>query len=160
MISPLPPPEASFSCRTAYAYTYISIFSTGMHIKYLIFNNILLLFLFKYPSRRYFHIRHNVALGFRDLCKSCAALFYEKNLQRAHFVVNIPPRLGRFSLYQVPFVQWCFYLLLLCCTNDPPDPHFSPFHKSKPKNRSFTNPSLVGDPIGKEADWETNIGDK
>ena len=160
MISPLPPPEASFSCRTAYAYIYISIFSANMHIKYLIYNNILLLFLFKYPSLRYFYIRHNVALGFRGLCKSCAALFYEKNLMRAHPLVNIPPGLGRFRLYQVPIVQRCFYLLMLCCTNDPPDPQFSPFHKSKPKNRPSINPSFVGDPIGKEADWETSIGDK
>jgi hypothetical protein len=41
-------------------------------------------------------------------------------------------------------------------------PRFRPnlVFNNKPKNRSFTNPSLANDAIGKEADWETNIGDK
>ena len=106
MISPLPPPDASFSCESAYTYACLSIFSTDMHINYNKYINTLLLYSFKYPSTRYFHIRHNVALGFRDICKSCAALFYGKVLLqlRAHFAVNKPPGLGRFSLYEVPVI--------------------------------------------------------
>ena len=141
MISPLPPPEASFSGKTAYANAYLSIFSTDMHINYHKYINKLLLYPFKYPSPRYFHIRHNVALGFRDICRSCAALFYEKVLLRAHFAVKKPPGLGPCNLYKVPIILRCFYLLCLCCTNDPPGPKFSPFHKSKLRNRSLLSKS-------------------
>ena len=137
MISPLPPPDASFSCETAYTYTHLSIFSTNVHINYHKYINILLLNGFKYPSPRYFHIRHNVALGFLDICKSCSVLFYEKVLLRAHFAVNEPPGLGPCNLYRVPTILRRFYLLCLCCTNDPPGSHFSPFHKSKLRNRSL-----------------------
>ena len=140
MISPLPPPDASFSCETAYTYTHLSIFSTNMHINYHKYINILLLYPFKYPSPRYFHIRHNVALGFRDICKSCAALFYEKVLLRAHFAVNEPPGLGPCTLYRVPIILRCFYLLCLYCTDDPPGTQFSPFQKSKLRNRSLIEP--------------------
>ena len=137
MISPLPPPDASFSCESAYTYTCLSIFSTNMHINYHKYINILLLYPFKYPSPRYFHIRHNVALGFRDICKSCSALFYEKVLLRAHFAVKKPPGLGPCNLYRVPTILRRFYLLCLCCTNDPPWPNFLPFNKSKLRNRSL-----------------------
>ena len=141
MISLLPHPDASFSCESAYTYACLSIFSTDMHINYDKYINILLLYPFKYPSPRYFHIRHNVALGFRDICKSCSALFYEKVLLRAHFAVKKPPGLGPCNLYRVPTILRCFYLLCLCCTNDPPGPHFSPFHKSNLRNRSLLSKS-------------------
>ena len=137
MISPLPPPGSSFSCDTAYTNAYLSIFSTDMHINYNKYINTLLLYSFKYPSPRYFHILHNAALGIRDICNSCAALFYEKVLLRVHYAVNRPPILGPCILYRVPIILRCLYLLCLCCTNDPPGPHFSPFHKSKLRNRSL-----------------------
>ena len=136
-MSQLPPQEASFSYRTAYAYAFLSKFSTDMHINYQKYINILLFSSPKYSRLRYFHIRHNVTLDINYICKSCAALFYEKVLLRAHFAVNRPPGSGRFSVYRIPVTQRCFYLLCLCCTNDPPDPHFSPFHKSKLRNRSL-----------------------
>ena len=141
MISPLPPPHASFSCESAYTYACLSIFSTNMHINYHKYINILLLYPFKYPSPRYFHIRHNVALGFRDICKSCSALFYEKVLLRAHFAVKKPPGLGPCNLYRVPIILKCFYLLCLYCTDDPPGTQFSPFQKSKLRNRSLLSKS-------------------
>ena len=141
MISPLPPPDASFSCETAYTNAYLSIFSTDMHINYNKYINTLLLYSFKYPSPRYFHIRHNVALGFLDICKSCSVLFYEKVLLRAHFSVKKPPGLGPCNLYRVPIILRSFYLLCLCCTNDPPGPHFSPFHKSNLRNRPLLSKS-------------------
>ena len=141
MISPLPPPDASFSCESAYTYAYLSIFSTDMHINYNKYINTLLLYSFKYPSPRYFHIRHNVALGFLDICKSCSVLFYEKVLLRAHFSVKKPPGLGPCNLYRVPTILRRFYLLCLCCTNDPPGPHSSPFHKSNLRNRSLLSKS-------------------
>jgi len=137
MISPLPPPDASFSCESAYTYACLSIFSTNMHINYHKYINILLLNGFKYPSPRYFYIRHNVTLDINYICKSCAALFYEKVLLPAHFAVNKPPGLGRYSLYRIPIIPRCFYLLCLCCTNDPPWPNFLPFNKSKLRNRSL-----------------------
>jgi len=141
MISPLPPPDASFSCESAYTYACLSIFSTNMHIYYHKYINILLFYPFKYPSPRYFHIRHNVAPGISDICKSCAALFYEKVLLRAHFAVNEPPGLGPCTLYRVPIILRCFYLLCLYCTDDPPGTQFSPFQKSKLRNRSLLSKS-------------------
>jgi len=141
MISPLPPPDASFSCETAYTYTYLSIFSTNVHLNNHIYIHVLLPNPFKYSSPWLFHIRHNVALGIRYICKSCAALFYEKVLLRAHFAVNEPPGLGPFTLYRVPIILRCFYLLCLYCTDDPPGTQFSPFHKSKLRNRSLLSKS-------------------
>jgi hypothetical protein len=137
MISQLPPQEASFSNRTAYAYACLSKFSMNMHLIYQKHIRILLLFPPKLSRLRYFYIRHNVTLDINYICKSCAALFYEKVLLPAHFAVNKPPGLGRYSLYRIPIIPRCFYLLCLCCTNDPPWSNFLPFNKSKLRNRSL-----------------------
>jgi len=141
MISQLPPQVASSCHRTAYTNAYLSMFSTYMHINYLKYFNILLLYSSNYHSHWHFHTSPNLRLAIGDLYKSCAAFFYEKARLVAHPTDIRLPRLGRFRVHRISFIQRCSYLPLLCRINHTPFISSTSLYQSKPKNRPFHNPS-------------------
>jgi hypothetical protein len=98
------------------------------------------------------------ASGVHGLVSVCKATINIKAHWYSCFGMILPPDLVPTHTFKVSTVISGLHSAVLSSTSDPPDSNLSTLNKYNLRNRPFLT-RLVGDPFGKEAAWETNIGD-